>query len=97
MFYYFIMYFLAKQFMAEIPPYEVFIVKHQDKVKRHIYESIKPGDIIYATIPRNKLSSTKFGLPVNAVCTGEPKVQLLHEYKLKVRIVKFSKIISTIL
>lgn len=74
--------------MAQIPPYELFLVKHQDKVKRHILESIKPGDIIYATIPRSKLSATKSSiimkLSVTPVCTGEPNCKLLQEYKLKV-------------
>lgn len=71
--------------MAEVPPYELFIGKNQDSVKRHVLENIKTGDIIYATVPRSKLTGNKFSLTVSPICTGEPNCKLLNNYKLKVK------------
>lgn len=69
--------------MVELPPYETFLQKNQDKVKRHTLESIKPGDIIYATILKGKSGSIT-PLVVKPLCTEENNFKLLKDYKIKV-------------
>ncbi|XP_011291360.2 tetratricopeptide repeat protein 14 homolog isoform X2 [Musca domestica] len=71
--------------MVELPPYETFLQKNQDKVKRHTLESIKPGDIIYATILKGKSGSIT-PLVVKPLCTEENNFKLLKDYKIKTTI-----------
>ncbi|XP_075145415.1 tetratricopeptide repeat protein 14 homolog isoform X2 [Haematobia irritans] len=67
--------------VVEMPPYEIYLTKHEDKVKRHILESLKTGDIVYAQVIRGK--SNLMPLPVKPLCTDENDFKLLRDYKLK--------------
>lgn len=78
----------AAGIVAELPPYESLLgSKYHDKVKRHILESIKPGDIIYASILRGRSGSLK-PLIARPLCTDESKFKILRDYKIKVNYFK---------
>ncbi|XP_059218057.1 tetratricopeptide repeat protein 14 homolog isoform X1 [Stomoxys calcitrans] len=70
--------------VAEIPPYETFLTKHQEKVVRRILESIKPGDIIYACVLRGK--SNCLTPLVRPLCTDGKNCKLLQNFKIKATI-----------
>lgn len=74
---------LDTSILAPLPPYESFLTKNQDKVKRNTLESIKPGDIVYAMVTRAKRGAS-FNMAVRPMCTDEPNFKLLHDYKIKV-------------
>lgn len=74
------------QFIVQVPPYEMFINKNQDKAKivRRILEFIEPGDVIYGIVTRSKSSTSTAPVIVKPLCTGGACVRLLYYSNIKV-------------
>ncbi|XP_037946164.1 tetratricopeptide repeat protein 14 homolog [Teleopsis dalmanni] len=73
----------AKSYAAVLPPYEVFVNKHKDKVRRWrcILDAIKPGDLIYVAI--TKAPKPGSAIKVQPLCTAPPLVRHLDDIPTK--------------
>uniref|UniRef100_A0A0A1WNQ3 Tetratricopeptide repeat protein 14 homolog n=4 Tax=Zeugodacus cucurbitae TaxID=28588 RepID=A0A0A1WNQ3_ZEUCU len=73
-----------EQYIASLPPYELFVNRNKDKQKRCrcILKNINSGDIIYcmATKPTTNM--------VKPLCTGEPMVRYLNDLPIKAYLTK---------
>ncbi|XP_014095594.2 tetratricopeptide repeat protein 14 homolog isoform X1 [Bactrocera oleae] len=73
-----------EQYIASLPPYELFVNRNKDKQKRCrcILKNINPGDIIYCMV--TKLTTNM----VKTLCMGEPMVRYLNDLPIKAYLTK---------
>ncbi|XP_067640202.1 tetratricopeptide repeat protein 14 homolog isoform X2 [Eurosta solidaginis] len=72
------------QYIAALPPYELFVNKNKDKQKscRCVLEAIKPGDIIYCQVQKISLNVVK------PLCMEEPMARYLGDLPIKAYLTK---------
>lgn len=69
-----------EQYIASLPPYELFVNRNKDKQKRCpcILKNINPGDIMYCSVTKPITNMVK------PLCMGEPMVRYLNDLPIKV-------------
>ncbi|XP_039948367.1 tetratricopeptide repeat protein 14 homolog [Bactrocera tryoni] len=73
-----------EQYIASLPPYELFVNRNKDKQKRCrcIMKNINPGDIIYCMVTKPNITMVK------TLCMGEPMVRYLNDLPIKAYLTK---------